>query len=666
MAEDERLRAELADLAGKYTPSAQLRVRTEARVRQVRRRRHAGAIGAVVLVVAGVALLVPAIGSDDDERTLNPGPGPGLEACAGDELVVADFDGDGQPDQVFGQWVDDHDEPTDPGVGVYELTVCTGSGIAASIAGVSNGEAITAIDVEGDGRAELLAGGTTGSAVYFDVVVLIDGELEVVTGGATEPMLREGIIETAGDPVVPTETAAYGCEDLDLDGQVELVQVDASFDATGVSWTKTGYRLDGAHAIAGTPQRGTEPFTGDRIGYPRVLTTPCRDVSEDGASGQGGGDYLVAPADWPAAGVAVRTNDAVVFYDDDGSELGTSRDASLIAGIEAVSGVSGLVEITFDGSAFVAAPPDPVEAIPSCSAATGGGGARVALCGRDVGFPDQVVRSDPGGRLTVLSQEPPDSGSGGHWRWAVPSPDGKWVLAQWSGECEVPVAYLIPTSGGAPRAASVTNTVEGPVESIAVGWTADGRAIVTFPDPACGSGLDEPGTYLLDPDTGNTSLRFAAGPVPSAAFRWRRVREGLNAPERAISRALTELGVEGCCGEPSEGSPNAAHGAVWNGTSIPIFGTPIDPSGTGDPPYVAFNDLVTESHQADLDGLPVVVGEADLGAFLAFTCGDQVWSLGGAGDGERAEPDDLRALAAALIDHLYCTMGQPPLATGHG
>ena len=83
----------------------------------------------------------------------------------------------------------------------------------------------------------------------------------------------------------------------------------------------------------------------------------------------------------------------------------------------------------------------------------------------------------------------------GHWRYALPSPDGRWVLAQWSGECEVPVAYLFPAIRGQGH------PVAGPdAETIAIGWTPDGRAIVGFMPGACGEG-NEPGTYLLDPNT---------------------------------------------------------------------------------------------------------------------------------------------------------------------
>jgi hypothetical protein len=82
----------------------------------------------------------------------------------------------------------------------------------------------------------------------------------------------------------------------------------------------------------------------------------------------------------------------------------------------------------------------------------------------------------------------------GHWMWAAASPDGKTILAQWSGECEVPQAFLLDAGGWSPRAVAPNNAA-----SRALGWTTDGRAIVSRPaDAACGAGGD-PGLYLFTP-----------------------------------------------------------------------------------------------------------------------------------------------------------------------
>lgn len=96
-------------------------------------------------------------------------------------------------------------------------------------------------------------------------------------------------------------------------------------------------------------------------------------------------------------------------------------------------------------------------------------------------------------RLVPLAVESPSPI--GHWVTAYLSPDRKTLLAQWSAECEVPVAYFVPARGGTPRPVAAAGT-----ESVAQGWAPDGRAIVDFPKGACGSGLDRPGLYLVSLD----------------------------------------------------------------------------------------------------------------------------------------------------------------------
>ena len=665
MPDDEQLRSELQDLAGTYTTSAQLRERTEARIGQLRRRRFASRTAAVALAVGGVALVTPAIGSDD-EPELTPGPPATTEACTGEEVIAADLDGDGQPDQVYEGWVDDQGEPTDPGMGDYHLTVCTAAGKAASITGVGNGETIRAIDIEPDGRAELLVGGTTASAVHLDLVVLVDDQLQPVREeGSDGTVLAERVTVTEGQAEAGPATA-YGCEDMNGDGQRELVQVKAFFEDTEVTWAKEGYEVAGAVLGDSYSDAGAGPPPDDHLAFAKSLTAPCEDASTaaDPPAPALGEFFDVPPGQWPDAGVAVVQGDETIFFfDDEGTDFGFLRDAALASQLG--TGNVGPLEITYDGGTFAAARAAAAEDPPGCEGATGAGGVRVALCGGEPQLRTQIVRVDPDGDTTVLTEAAPGSAGVGHWRWALPSPDGQWVLAQWSGECEVPVAYVIPTAGDTPQPLGADRTPGGgSTESIATGWTADGRIITTFPSPGCGSGLDRPGSYLVDPDSGEETLVWPDRGGIRSAFRWRRVSPTGNAPELAITRALSELGIDGCCGEPSHGGSNAVVGAAYNGTDIPIYGSPLDPSNA--PPYVAFNDLVIDSQPSDLDGLPVTVGTADLGPFLAFTCGDYAWSLGGAGAGDRAEPAELRALATSLIEHLYCTVGDPPLATGHG
>ena len=62
-----------------------------------------------------------------------------------------------------------------------------------------------------------------------------------------------------------------------------------------------------------------------------------------------------------------------------------------------------------------------------------------------VSAPRQVLARPP------FPSPAPGTGPIGHWESAQLSPDGRTVLAQWSAECEIPIAFLIPVAGGKPR-----------------------------------------------------------------------------------------------------------------------------------------------------------------------------------------------------------------------
>lgn len=104
----------------------------------------------------------------------------------------------------------------------------------------------------------------------------------------------------------------------------------------------------------------------------------------------------------------------------------------------------------------------------------------------------KLAVSSPGPTPTAA-----DAGKAGHWAWAAVSPDEKTLLAQWSAECEVPLAFLVDLANGAPTPVTgESDWAESPM-SIALGWTTDGRAIVFLPKGgSCGDGTSPPGVYL--------------------------------------------------------------------------------------------------------------------------------------------------------------------------
>jgi hypothetical protein len=156
-------------------------------------------------------------------------------------------------------------------------------------------------------------------------------------------------------------------------------------------------------------------------------------------------------------------------------------------------------------------PPDHPASVPSARACYGVGGSdgvRYQLCGRTgTGDPGEFVRL-AGGR-TSLPVSRPVKGPAGHWSWAALSPDGSTLLAQWVAECEVPLAFFISVRGGRRQPASRGR--DGPVTSIALGWTERGLARIAFPSGPCGGRNDRLGVYLVSVGGGRRFER-AIGP----------------------------------------------------------------------------------------------------------------------------------------------------------
>ena len=115
--------------------------------------------------------------------------------------------------------------------------------------------------------------------------------------------------------------------------------------------------------------------------------------------------------------------------------------------------------------------------------------------------PSTVYR---GGRK-VLSRK------GGYWRSAELSPDRRSLLLQWSGECEIPTAYLARADGGGLRPAAP--------ESVALGWTRSGRAVVDLPRGGCAGSARRPGIYLVGPRSRRASYVYGGhGRLWGSAF----------------------------------------------------------------------------------------------------------------------------------------------------
>ncbi len=141
---------------------------------------------------------------------------------------------------------------------------------------------------------------------------------------------------------------------------------------------------------------------------------------------------------------------------------------------------------------------------------------RIALCGTRSG--DQLlgerIEVRHGSTWSTLAGKPPaPTGDDvvGHWMWATPAPDGRWVLAGWSGECEVQTALLVSVVDGSVRAITGERGVawRSAPESGSLGWTGDGFALGVFGGSSdCGTAATVPrGVYRVAPtDTARRML----------------------------------------------------------------------------------------------------------------------------------------------------------------
>jgi hypothetical protein len=195
--------------------------------------------------------------STTDETSTADGPDAG---CPEADARAGDLDADGREEQVVHVTSD----------GVAAVRVCDASGgLLGEIPGLGRGEALDLVDLQGDGRTEILFGSTTAGSQGTRVAVWENGQLLVVTDQLGEPLtLRAGTV-----PDQPAEhvRAAYGCVDGDADGSREVVQVVATRQSDGtVDWTRRAWSLSGSEAAeawsdagGGVPEPadpGTNPF----------------------------------------------------------------------------------------------------------------------------------------------------------------------------------------------------------------------------------------------------------------------------------------------------------------------------------------------------------------------------------------------------------------------
>jgi len=185
-----------------------------------------------------------------------------------------DFDGDGKRDVAYEV---EGLPATDAVVAAEErslagirMGVCTAAGARDEIDPGGMGQIFGPMDVEPDGRVELVAGLTTAVGEQDRIYVLRGGRLHEVTLNGQDFLLFSGI-DLEGDE------SSWGCADVSGDARRELIQITQqwprgqSADGRHGRWTRQVFGFDGEKVTllktdsgdAGTdPNRPTVPKPG--------------------------------------------------------------------------------------------------------------------------------------------------------------------------------------------------------------------------------------------------------------------------------------------------------------------------------------------------------------------------------------------------------------------
>ena len=147
------------------------------------------------------------------------------------------------------------------------------------------------------------------------------------------------------------------------------------------------------------------------------------------------------------------------------------------------------------------------------------------LASRDEAFelaPQFQEGVDPSNERFRLVDKPDKRGAPdatGFWAFALPSPDGSALLAEWSGECESQTAFLADADGSDPRPITGQKGLAAAPTSEVLGWTADGGALVVLgPGGPCGSGDAPAGVYRFErPGVGAMMIPV---PEPNGVRMW--------------------------------------------------------------------------------------------------------------------------------------------------
>ncbi|MGI8520954.1 MAG: hypothetical protein ACR2MC_10205 [Actinomycetota bacterium] len=191
---------------------------------------------------------------------LNPVTAARAGGCRNKETVFARVDDDELRDRVYHDWIR----------GGAVLGVCTGDGRTDQRPGAGMSEELQIVDVQEDGRDEILFGGNSCCAEYFDAAVFRKGKLRLVLRPKGEPLLLiNGIVDDGF-------AKAFGCRRSAGEKTRKLVKASARrTSARRFRWTRASFRLEDASAKRTLIEKGRTRSRGGAYEVAAALVKAC-------------------------------------------------------------------------------------------------------------------------------------------------------------------------------------------------------------------------------------------------------------------------------------------------------------------------------------------------------------------------------------------------------
>jgi len=181
-------------------------------------------------------------------------------SCNKKETLLAHIDDDGLRDRVYHDWI--RDGPV--------LGVCTGDGRTDQRPGSGMSEELRIVDVQRDGRDEILFGGNSCCAEYFEAAVFRKGKLRLVLRAKGEPLLlTNGIVDDGF-------AKAFGCRTRSGGTTRKLVKASARrISGRRFRWTRAYFRLRDASAKRTSVEKGRTRYRGGAYEVAAGLVRSC-------------------------------------------------------------------------------------------------------------------------------------------------------------------------------------------------------------------------------------------------------------------------------------------------------------------------------------------------------------------------------------------------------